>query len=35
MDKEDTTLVHAVDTFREGQELSHPDLVELLADEAP
>ncbi len=35
MDKEDTPLVHAVDTYREWQELSHPDLVEHLSDEAP
>jgi succinate dehydrogenase/fumarate reductase flavoprotein subunit len=35
MDKEDTSLIHAVDTFREGVELAHPDLVETLADEAP
>jgi len=35
MDEEDTPLIHAVDTFREWQELAHPDLVEILADNAP
>ncbi len=35
MDEEDTPMVHAVDTYREWQELAHPDLVELLANNAP
>lgn len=35
MDPDDTTLIHAVDTYREGQFVAHPDLVETLADNAP
>ncbi len=35
MDKEDNTLIHAVDTYREGEFLAHPHLVEMLADEGP
>lgn len=35
MDEQDTTLIHAVDTFREGEFVAHPHLVETLADDAP
>ncbi len=35
MDVEDTPLLHAIDTFREGQFLANPDMVEYLADHAP
>ncbi len=34
LDKEDTPLIHAVDTFREGQFLANPDLVEQLTESA-
>ena len=35
MDKEDTPLVHAVDTFREWMMVANPELVEILSDNAP
>ena len=35
MDPEDSEIIHAVDTFREGQFIAHPQLVETLADNAP
>lgn len=35
MDHEDTPLIHAVDTFREGQCVAHPHLVETLTNHAP
>jgi len=34
LDKEDTPLIHAVDTFREGQFLANPNLVEALTSNA-
>lgn len=35
LDKEDAPLIHAVDTFREGQYLANPNLVEKLTSDAP
>jgi len=35
MDPDDTTLTHAVDTYREAVEVGNPHLIEMLADEAP
>lgn len=35
MDPDDSPDIHAVDTYREGQYVAHPDLVETLADHAP
>ena len=35
MDPEDTTLTHAVDTYREAVEVGNPHLIETLADQAP
>ncbi len=35
MDPEDSEIIHAVDTFREGQFVAHPHLAEALADSAP
>lgn len=35
LDAADSTLLHAVDTYREGQFLAHPKLVETLTNEAP
>lgn len=35
LDKEDTWQIHAADTLREGQFLSNPKAVELLAQKAP
>ena len=35
LDHDDTTMIHAVDTFREGQFIAHPQLVETLTKNAP
>lgn len=35
MDPEDTTLIHAIDTYREAVDVGNPHLIEMLADEAP
>ena len=35
LDPEDSSLIHAVDTYREGGFIAHPDLVETLAYNAP
>ncbi len=35
MDPQDSTIIHAVDTYREAVDVGNPDLIELLADNAP
>jgi succinate dehydrogenase / fumarate reductase flavoprotein subunit len=35
MDPDDTSLIHAVDTYSEAQYIANPHLVEILADNAP